>query len=114
MSTPIIRIDDPLYMLLREGEVEEFNRRKAAGETCNLTNGDFRSLELQGWDASGLDLSGAYFRLADLRGVDLSSCRLDGASIHDARIAGVLFPANLAPSEIQLSLLHGTRMRPAE
>jgi uncharacterized protein YjbI with pentapeptide repeats len=111
MSTPLIKHDQPLYMLLREGEVKEFNRRKAAGEKCDLTHCDFRGLDLQGWDASGLDLRGGYFRQADLRGVDFSTSNLDGASINSAKISGVLFPKALAVEEITLSLLHGTRMR---
>ena len=76
-----------------------------------MTDADFRSLELQGWQPRNLDLSGSYFRQADLRGVDLSSCQLAGASIHDAKISGVLFPNTLSVDEITLSLLHGTRMR---
>jgi uncharacterized protein YjbI with pentapeptide repeats len=111
MSAPLIKHDEPLYMLLREGEVDEFNRRKAAGEACDLTNCDFRGLDLREWDAGGLDLSGCYFRQADLRGLNLSSCQLQGASIHSAKISGVLFPARLAAEELSLSLLHGTRMR---
>ena len=111
MSAPLIKHDEPLYMLLREGEVDEFNRRKAAGESCDLTHCDFRGLDLRDWDASGLDLSGCYFRQTDLRGLDMSTCRLHGASVHSAKISGVLFPAVIAAEEISLSLLHGTRMR---
>ncbi len=114
MAAPIIKNDDPLYVLLRQGNVSEFNRRCAAGEACDLTNADFRSLELSGWEPQGMDLSGSYFRQADLRGVDLSSCQLQGASIHDAKISGVLFPKSLSSEEISLSLEHGTRMRLSE
>lgn len=114
MSAPAIKNDDPLYVLLRQGNISEFNTRWAAGESCDLTNADFRSLELMGWEPVGLDLSGSYFRQADLRGVDLSTCQLAGASIHDAKISGVLFPKSLSAEEISLSLLHGTRMRLAE
>jgi uncharacterized protein YjbI with pentapeptide repeats len=111
MSMPLIKHDEPLYMLLREGEVAEFNRRKVAGEPCDLTHCDFRGLDLQGWDATGLDLRGCYFRQADLRGVDFSSSNLDGASINSAKVSGVLFPRDLGAEEIHLSLVHGTRMR---
>lgn len=111
MPVPAIKHDEPMYMLLREGNISEFNQRLAAGEACDLTNADFRSLELVGWEPAGLDLSGSYFRQADLRGVDLSACRLDGASIHGTKISGVLFPKSLSAEEISLSLLHGTRMR---
>jgi uncharacterized protein YjbI with pentapeptide repeats len=114
MSAPMIKNDDPLYVLLREGKISEFNQRLAAGESCDLANADFRGLELMGWEPTGLDLSGGYFRQADLRGVDLSSCELAGASIHSAKISGVLFPKSLSAEEITLSLLHGTRMRIAD
>ena len=111
MAAPVMKNDQPLYVLLREEKVEEFNQRLAAGETCDLRNADFRGLELSGWEPQGLDLSGGYFRQADLRGVDLSTCQMAGASIHSAKISGVLFPKSLSPEEISLSLLHGTRMR---
>lgn len=111
MSGPIIRQDDGFYMLLREEHVEEFNQRKASGETSDLTGCDFRGLDLRGLDTAGLDFSGCYFRQADLRGIDFSACELDGASIHGAKISGVLFPKSLTAEEIDLSLMHGTRMR---
>lgn len=111
MTVPIIKKDDPLYVLLRQGNVDEFNRRLAAGESCDLTHADFRGLELFGWEPKGLDLSGAYFRQADLRGVDLSTCQLAGASIHATKISGVLFPKSLSADEISMSVTHGTRMR---
>lgn len=107
---PVIK-HDAMYQLLREGEIEEFNAKKAAGQKCDLTNGDYRGLELQGLDAAGLDFSGAYFRLADLRGVDFSNANLDGASIHEAKISGTYFPRDLPAEEITMSLVHGTRMR---
>jgi uncharacterized protein YjbI with pentapeptide repeats len=110
MSGPQIK-SDPLYLLLRNSEVVEFNRRVARGETCDLTNGDFRGADLRKLEATGLDFGGAYFRQADLRGIDFSQCRLEGASIHGAHIAGAFFPPELSPEEITLSLLYGTRMR---
>ena len=103
--------DDPLYQLLRDDKVEEFNERRAAGATPDLTGLDFRGLDLRGLDARGLDMSNGYFRQADLRGVDFSAARLDGASINAAKISGTLFPRELSAEEITLSLLHGTRMR---
>ncbi|MEZ4651600.1 MAG: hypothetical protein R3E97_22930 [Candidatus Eisenbacteria bacterium] len=42
-AVPQIKSDD-LYQLLREGQIGEFNRRVAAGEECDLTDCDFRSL----------------------------------------------------------------------
>ncbi|MFN2309333.1 MAG: pentapeptide repeat-containing protein [Gammaproteobacteria bacterium] len=109
-QTPAIK-DHPLYQLLRDGKVAEFNARRQAGETCDLTGTDFRGLDLRGLDAAGLDLSNSYFRQADLRGVDLSTANLAGASIHGTKISGVHFPPDLPAEEIVLSLEHGTRLR---
>lgn len=107
---PVIK-DDELYQLLRAGKTAEFNERRQAGESCDLTSSDFRGLDLRGLDAEGLDFSNSYFRQADLRGVDLSKARLAGASIHGAKLSGVFFPADLAADEIMMSLEHGTRLR---
>lgn len=102
---------DPLYQLLREGKIEEFNKRKAKGESCDLTQCDFRSVDLRGIDADGLDFSDGYFHQADLRGVDLRQATMAGASINGARISGTYFPSQLTADEIGLSLVHGIRMR---
>ncbi len=109
-TRPIIS-DDPLYQLLRDGKIKEFNDRRAAGETPDFTGLDFRGLDLRGLDARGLDMSNGYFRQSDLRGVDFSETRLDGASINAAKVSGTLFPRELSAEEITLSLMHGTRMR---
>lgn len=111
MAEPIIS-HDPLYRLLRDGQIEQFNQRRKAGEVADLTSCDFRHMNLQGLNADKLDLSNGYFRQADLRGIDFRGCKsLEGASIHGAKISGVYFPAQLSPEEITLSLQHGTRMR---
>ena len=107
---PIISAD-PMYRLLREGKITEFNTRLEGGEKPNLANCDFRSVDLRGMEVAGVDFSGSYFRQADLRGVDLSQCNLQGASIHATHISGTLFPAELSAQEILLSHQHGTRMR---
>jgi uncharacterized protein YjbI with pentapeptide repeats len=109
-TTPKIKAD-PLYLLLREGKIDAFNQEKTRGKTCDLTNCDFRGIDLRGIDADGLDFSGCYFRQADLRGIDFSKARMQGASIHSARISGSYFPPQISPDEIQLSFMHGTRMR---
>ncbi len=103
--------DDPMYRLLREGGVEEFNTKRAAGEACDLRGCDFRTIDLRKLNADGLDLRDAYFRQADLRGVDLSKAMLEGASINAAKISGAYFPPELSAEELMLSLTHGTRMR---
>jgi uncharacterized protein YjbI with pentapeptide repeats len=103
--------DDPLYLLLRNGKIEEFNILKQGGEPCDLSGADLRGVDLRGLDTDGLDLSGSYLRQADLRGLDLRGTKLEGASIHAAKISRVYFPPELSADEITLSLLHGTRMR---
>ncbi|EEF79804.1 pentapeptide repeat-containing protein [Methylophaga thiooxydans] len=113
MTTPVIS-EHPLYRLLREGKIDEFNQRVAAGEQVDLTSCDFRHLNLQGLIAKGLDFSNSYFRQADLRGIDFSQCiSMNGASIHAAKISGAYFPEQVSAQEILLSLEHGTRMRSA-
>lgn len=103
--------NDPMYQLLREGCITEFNAKKAAGEQSDLKGCDLRGLDLRGLEADGLDFSGSYFRQTDLRGIDFRKACLEGASINAAKISGVYFPADLSAQEIELSLLHGTRMR---
>lgn len=111
MAEPLIS-EDPLYRLLRDGKVAEFNQRVAAGEKPELVGCDFRHINLQGIDTAGLDFSNGYFRQADLRGVDFSKCiSLEGASLHAAKISGAYFPSAIRSDEILLSLEHGTRMR---
>jgi len=102
---------DPMYQLLREGCIKEFNVKKASGETCDLRSCDMRGLDLRGLDATGLDFRDSYFRQSDLWGIDFSQSNLQGVSINACKISGVLFPAELSAAEIELSLLHGTRMR---
>ena len=109
-NTPEFK-DSDLYRLLRDEQIDEFNKRKASGETVDLAGADFRNLVLSGIDADGLDLSNCYFRGCDLRGIDFSNSKLLGASLHDAQISGVLFPAALSAEEIGLSVKMGTRMR---
>lgn len=109
-QAPVIK-DNDMYRLLREGKMDEFNQRRMAGETCDLSGADFRSVDLRRLNADGLDLSNCYFRMSNLRGIDFSNTSLDGASIHGAQISGALFPSQLTPEEIRLSLEQGTRMR---
>lgn len=111
MALKPITYDDPLFQLLRDGNVKEFNLRKGQGASVSLTDCDFRHLDLRGLDATGIDFSNSYFRAADLRGIDFSKARLEGASLNSAHISGVLFPAELAPEEIAMSVTHGTRLR---
>ena len=110
MGAPKI-IDHPLYHLLREGRIQAFNERRRGGEECDLRGCDLRSLDLRELETDGLDLRHCYLRQADLRGLDLSNTLMDGASINGAKISGTYFPLQLSAEEINLSLVHGTRMR---
>jgi uncharacterized protein YjbI with pentapeptide repeats len=102
---------DPLYLLLREGRAEEFNRRKKAGEKFDFRGCDFRGVDLREVDVANADFSDCYFRQADLRGLDLRSCQMEGASIHAAHVSGAYFPSKLRAEEIEMSVRIGTRMR---
>ena len=68
-----------------------------------------QSFLLMNWKAPLNKLHEA--RQSDLRSVDFRKARLEGASINAAKISGAYFPAELTASEIEISLLHGTRMR---
>lgn len=102
---------DPMYVILRDEKISEFNKRKTQGETFDLTYCDFRGTDLRGIDADGIDFGSSYFRQADLRGIDLSNSNLLGASMHAAKISGCYFPKEISANEINLSLNHGTRIR---
>jgi uncharacterized protein YjbI with pentapeptide repeats len=102
---------DPLYLMIREGRIEEFNRRRKAGEKVDLHGCDFRGVDLRQLHVADTDFSDCYFRQADLRGLDLRSCRLEGASLHAAHVSGVYFPAKLTAHEIEMSVRLGTRLR---
>ncbi len=104
-------IDEPLFQLLRDGEVEEFNNRRAAGEEIDLTDCDFQNCDLRGLNVDNLNLAGAYFRGADIRGIDFRESRLAGASLAGAQVSGCYFPKNISAAEIELSIIHGTRLR---
>lgn len=111
MALKPLTCEDPLFQLLRDGNVEEFNARKSQNDTVLLAHCDFRHLDMRGLDAAGIDFSNSYFRAADLRGIDFSKACLAGASLNGARISGVLFPVEITAEEIALSVNHGTRLR---
>jgi uncharacterized protein YjbI with pentapeptide repeats len=112
MAKPIL-YHNALFDLLHNEQVDEFNKRKAAGESTDglLCGGDFRGLDLRSLDADGLDLSDAYFRGADLRGVDLRKANIEGASFCQAHISGCYFPLEISAEEIRLSIDLGIRIR---
>jgi uncharacterized protein YjbI with pentapeptide repeats len=102
---------DPLYQMLREGRVEEFNRQRKAGEKYDLHSCNFRGIDLRRCNVANIDFSDCYFRQADLRGLDLRTCQLAGASLHGAHVSGTYFPVTLDPVEIEMSVRLGTRLR---
>lgn len=111
MTTPQ-PLDDPLYELLKQEDIEAFNNaRKANPEVVSLRGGDFRGLDLRGMVADGLDLRDCYFRGADLRGIDFRRAHLEGASIAGTKISGCYFSHLLPADEIMMSVTHGTRLR---
>ncbi|MFK8067866.1 MAG: pentapeptide repeat-containing protein [Gammaproteobacteria bacterium] len=110
MTKPRI-CDDPLFVLLRTGEVAKFNASIAAGASCDLTGSNLSRTDLRGLVADGLDFSDCYFRMSDLRGVDFRNAKLEGASFADANISGTYFPKEISPEEINIALAHGTRVR---
>ena len=110
MSQPR-QLDSPLYRLLRNEQIAEFNAQKPKSGMIDLRCGDFRGLDLRQLDASRIDFTDAYFRGADLRGLDLREATLEGASIAHAQISGVYFPVQLSADEVLLSMQFGIRMR---
>lgn len=110
MSQPH-QLENPLYRLLHNEKVRDFNAQKPKDGPVDLKGGDFRGLDLRLLDASGIDFTDAYFRGADLRGLDLRQACMEGASIAHAQISGAYFPADLSADEILMSLNFGTRLR---
>ncbi len=105
------RPDHELYKLLQDEQLDEFNRRRAAGEDFDTRGLDLRALDLRGLDTTGLDLTDCYLRDTNLAGLDLREVPMEGASIFEARISGVFFPCELTAAEIRMSRTFGTRLR---
>jgi len=103
--------DDPLFQLLRDEKIEEFNQQRASLVEIDFHDCDFRGLDLRNLNADGINFRGCYFRAADLRGVNFRKAILEGASLASAKISGCYFPNNLSASEIALSVDQGIRMR---
>ena len=104
-------VDDPLYSLLRDEQIEEFNSQRPKGEPYALTGLDFRGLNLRGMDVDGIDFANSYFRQTDLAGLNFTNCNMERVSIGGANISGTLFQKELSPQEIVMSLKYGTRLR---
>jgi uncharacterized protein YjbI with pentapeptide repeats len=98
--------------LIQDEKFLEFNNLvERSGGVVDLSGAHLRGYDLRKCKLRKADLTGAYLRFSDLRSVDLSEAKLDGASIKEAKVSGVLFPRNLPPDEIRLSLEFGTRLR---
>ena len=110
MSKPAIH-NDPLYQLLRDEKIQQFNEQRDKLDASNLKGGDYRGLDLRNMNAEGLDFTDAYFRGADLRGIDFRNTKLDGVSLCDAKVSGCYFPKSLTAAEIRMSIELGTRIR---
>lgn len=102
---------DPLYQLLLDEKIPEFNDARAQGKTVDLQGAQLRGRDLRQMNAEGLDMRDAYLRGADLRGIDFRTTQLEGASICEAKISGCYFPPALTAEEIRMSLEKGTRLR---
>ena len=107
---PVIKTD-PLYQMLRQEDVDNFNASRDSLDTAELTGVDYRVRDRRRMNARGLVFSIAYFRNCDLSGIDFRETNLKGASLMDAKVSGVYFPEALSADEIRLSLEHGTRLR---
>lgn len=103
--------DDPLYVLLRDEKVKDFNQQRESHSTIDFHDCDFRGLDLRGLNAKGVNFSGCYFRAADLRGIDFSESNMDGVSLAAAQVSGCYFPKNIVATEIWVSVDKGIRMR---
>ncbi len=108
--TPKI-IENPLYVLLRQGKVEEFNQQRDKTAALDFSCCDFRSIDLRGLCAENIDFSNAYFRNADLRGIDFRQSQIEGASFASAQISGCYFPKTFSATELELSVSRGIRIR---
>lgn len=98
--------------LIQEERFLDFNNLVDSNDGyVDLTGAHLRGYDLRKCKLRRADLTGAYLRSADLRSLDLSEAKLDGASIKEAKVSGALFPRNLPPDEIGLSLMYGTRLR---
>lgn len=102
---------DLLIHMLSHGKVNEFNALRAEQQINSLQGADLCGIDLRGLDVQGLDMRDCRLDHADLRGIDFSRTPLDGASFNGAKISATRFPIEISAEEINLSLLHGTRIR---
>ena len=78
MSQPR-QLDNPLYILIRNEQISAFNAQKPKDTVVDLSDGDFRGIDLRTLDAQGINFTNAYFRGTEqLADVDLVQGRLNG------------------------------------
>lgn len=104
-------LDHPLYRLLREEKIKDFNQHRKDHLPLDLSGGDYRGADLRGMEVDGVSFADGYFRGADLRGIDFRRSNLEGASLAHAQISGTYFPKELSADEILMSVNQGTRLR---
>ena len=104
-------IDDPAYQALREGDTATFSELTAGRGPVDFSYCDLGGVDLRKVDIVNIRLRGARLKGADLRGLDLSEHDLHGVTLNNARVSGVLFPAEISADEIRMSLQEGTRLR---
>jgi uncharacterized protein YjbI with pentapeptide repeats len=104
-------LEHPGYRCLRVDDVDGYNMAIINHTTVDFSDADLRGIDFRDVDLEKVVLRGAYLRDADLRGCDLRKMDLEGASLHGAKIAGVFFPDNVSAAEIEMSVVHGTRIR---
>jgi uncharacterized protein YjbI with pentapeptide repeats len=104
-------LHDPAYQALREGDTATFSELTADREAIDLSYCDLGGVDLRKVDITNIDLQGARLKRADLRGLDLSQHNMHGVTLYNARVSGVLFPAEISADEIRMSLREGTRLR---
>lgn len=96
---------------LHANEIDKFHKAIKDLDSVDFANTSLRGADFRTTDLSRVVIQGAYLMGADLRGVDLRHHDLEGTSLHNALISGVYFPNNVTPSEIIMSVEHGTRIR---
>lgn len=104
-------LEDQAYRCLRVEDIDGYHLAVINRREVDFSDANLRSVDLRKADLERVVLRGAYLRDADLRGCDLRHMDLEGASLHNAKVAGAYFPENVSPEEIQMSLVHGTRIR---
>jgi hypothetical protein len=107
--------------LLKEGQVEEWNRRRSSGEEIpSLEEADLRGANLfeanlSEANLSRADLSEAYLGGANLRAAFLEGADLSGAELGEANLRGAdLSEAYLGGANLRAAYLEGADLRGAD